>query len=332
MQKKETILLAPLNWGLGHATRCVPIIRGFLNDGHRVLLAGNGASLDFLKQEFPKLTSVSLKTYSMRYSKSGSLFLILLLQMPLFLTSSLWEYYQLKKLIRKHGLTQVVADNRYGLWNKKVRSVLITHQLFIQLPKYLGFMSPLLHGFTRWLIHRFDECWVPDYENSETSLSGALSHGKPLPENVRFIGPLSRFTDYNLPENYTTPGFKPEVLVLISGPEPFRSHFEKNMEQRFTHGAQSVLMVCGKPGEKLPDNETINNQTPLKKVSHLSTPNLYYHLKNTPQIISLAGYSTLMDLHALERDAELIPTPGQTEQEYLVSFHKSKKNRKSGRN
>jgi hypothetical protein len=326
MQKKETILFAPLNWGLGHATRCVPIIRGFLNDGHKVLLAGNGASLDFLKQEFPQLTSLSLKTYSIRYSTSGSLFLILLLQMPLFLASSLWEHYQLKKLIRQHGLTQVVADNRYGLWNKKVRSVLITHQLFIQLPRPIRIFAPLLHKFTRWLIHHFDECWVPDYENSQISLSGALSHGKPPPENVRFIGPLSRFTDYNLPENYTTPVFKPEVLVLISGPEPFRSRFEKDMEQQFAHGTQSVLMVCGKPGKKLPENETINNQIPLKKVSHLSTPDLCFYLKNTPRIISLAGYSTLMDFHALERDAELIPTPGQTEQEYLVSFHKSKKN------
>ncbi|MGE4287192.1 MAG: hypothetical protein AB7E36_00780 [Salinivirgaceae bacterium] len=326
MQKRETILLAPLNWGLGHATRCVPLISGFLNAGHQVLLAGNGASLNFLKQEFPQLTSLSLKTYSMRYSSGGSLFFFLLLQMPLFLASSLWEHYQLKILIRKYAITQVVTDNRYGLWNKKISSILITHQLFIQLPRPVRIFAPLLHQFTRWLIFRFDECWVPDYENNEISLSGALSHGKHLPKNVRFIGPLSRFTNYKLPAKYAPPGFIPDVLILISGPEPFRSRFEKKMEERFTKNRQSVLMVCGKPGKVLPETKALNNKITFNKVSHLSTPDMCFYLKNTPQIISLAGYSTLMDLHALGRQAELIPTPGQTEQEYLVSFHRSKKN------
>ncbi|PKP11331.1 MAG: glycosyl transferase family 28 [Bacteroidetes bacterium HGW-Bacteroidetes-4] len=326
MQKTETILLAPLNWGLGHATRCVPLISGFLNAGHQVLMAGHGASFIFLKKEFPHLTALPLNGYSMRYSLKRNLFFLLLLQMPLFLGAILWEHWKLKKIIRNYAITQVVADNRYGLWNKKVRSVLITHQLFIQLPKSLGFIAPLLHGFTRLLIHRFDECWVPDFEDPELSLSGVLSHGKPLPKNVRFIGPLSRFSNYKFPQNFIFPDLKPNVLILISGPEPFRSCFEKEMEERFAKSRQSVLMVCGKPGEELPENKVLTDQGTLIKVSHLSTPDLCFILKNTPQIISLAGYSTLMDLHALGRQAELIPTPGQTEQEYLVSFHNSKNN------
>jgi hypothetical protein len=251
--------------------------------------------------------------------------------MPLFLGAIIWEHWKLKKLIRNYAITQVVADNRYGLWNKKARSVLITHQLFIQLPRPMRIFAPLLNKITRWLILRFDECWVPDFEDPELSLSGALSHGKSLPENVQFIGPLSRFANYSFPQNYIIPGFKPDVLILISGPEPFRSRFEKEMEERFAKSWQSVLMVCGKPGVELSENKVLNNQHTFTKVTHLSTPDFCFYLKNTPQVISLAGYSTLMDLHALGRDAELIPTPGQTEQEYLVNFHKNKKTRKSGK-
>ncbi len=315
METKQTILVAPLNWGLGHATRCVPIIRQCMNEGHSVILAGSGSSLEFLKSEFPQLPFEELKETPIRYSTKRRLFFNLLLQMPRFGYSWLNEYIHLKRLQKKWNLTRVISDNRYGLWNPMTNNIIITHQLFIRLPKPFRWMEFLLHGFTRRLLSRFDECWVPDYENMNESLSGALSHGKKTPKNVKYIGPLSRFQKYN----ETIPPQRayniPDVLVLISGPEPFRSYFQKQMETRFAQSSEKVLLVCGRP-----DHDLSNQSSLLKTVSHMPTPEFYWLLKFTPRIITLAGYSTLMDLHALNRQAELIATPGQTEQEYLVEW------------
>jgi len=317
MEKQQTILVAPLDWGLGHATRCVPLIHQFLNQGHRVVLAGQGVSLQFLQQEFPKLPAVALKGALIRYSGKQNLFLDLFLQMPKFGFSMVAEHWRLRRLVKVWNITQVVSDNRYGLWNSKTRNIFITHQLFIRLPKSFKWMEFLLHGFTRMLISRFDECWVPDFENQEDSLSGELSHGKKRPKNLRYIGPLSRFQDFQPTEASSSAVEIPDVLVLVSGPEPFRNRFQQQMELRFAQSTEKVLLICGKPG-----NELRVTGCGLRVVSHLPTYELHPLLKHTPKIITLAGYSTLMDLHAMQRAAELIATPGQTEQEYLVEWWK----------
>ncbi len=323
MHSNETILVAPLNWGLGHATRCVPLINQLLADENKVLLAGHGSSLAFLRQEFPQLEALILKGHTIRYTKSKIVFFSIFLQMPFFLLDILVEHRALKKLLKKHPITQVISDNRYGLWNKHVKSTLITHQLFIQLPHAIRLLEPLLHFITRMLISPFDVCWIPDYESMEQSLSGKLSHGKRLPVKTNYLGPLSRFMNYKYPNTFICPQQLPDVLILISGPEPFRSSFQNQMEQRFAKTDKKILMVCGQPDQYEKTKETgteYNSKTRFQKVSHLTTPELYYYLSKVPQLISLAGYSTIMDLHALGREAELIPTPGQTEQEYLVKW------------
>jgi hypothetical protein len=283
--------------------------------------------LVLLQQEFPNLPTVHLKGYKVRYSSTGFLFLKVLLQMPLLGISIITENLKLRCWVKKLGVTTVVSDNRYGLWHPKTLNVLITHQLFIKLPYSLKWLEPTLHQFTRILIHRFHECWVPDFEEYSQSLAGDLSHGKKLPKNVKYIGPLSRFYRYEPPTNGNLPTTYPDVLVLISGPEPFRSEFQRQMILRFSQTEQKVLLVCGQPNNNsnlfhypLPTSEKI------KHVPHLSTPELYFYLKHTPQIISLSGYSTLMDLYALQRIAELIATPGQTEQEYLAEWWSKRKN------
>jgi len=315
MSEKETILVCPLNWGLGHATRCAPIIRKMLDEGHRVIIGAEQAPLAFLKQEFPDLEFVEFPGFRVRYFKNPFFFLGLMVQAPLFYFSFLQEKRQLNQMINQYGITRVISDNRYGVHHQSVYSVFITHQLFIQLPKHLKRLEKPLHHVTRCLINRFDECWVPDYEEEKISLSGQLSHGKLLPKNVRYIGPLSRFSTPVFSIETIEPNAYPDVLILISGPEPHRTGFEHEMEQRFSAIKNSVLMVCGKPdGGQEP---IIQLQNGITKINHLDSSQLYFYLKNSKQIIARSGYSTIMDLHVLGRTAELIPTPGQTEQEYL---------------
>jgi hypothetical protein len=319
MEKNETILFAPLNWGLGHATRLVPLINEALNTGSKVIIAADGVALKFLQFEFPHLAFVTLTGYRIKYAPKPFFLLAMLLQMPIFYASIWMEHYWLKKIIHQFKVDTVISDNRYGLRNRKVKSILITHQLFIQLPYALKMLEPILHNITHRLIEPFNECWVPDYQNMKGSLSGKLSHGLKVPKNVRYINPLSRFSDYIYFD--TEKPMKPfEVLVLISGPEPHRTYFEKEMENRFVNKNKSVLMVCGKPDDNEVKPLLINDIT---KVSHLNTAELHFYLTHAKKIIARSGYSTLMDLHVLNLNAELIATPGQTEQEYLEAWWKS---------
>ena len=323
MQKKETILFAPLNWGLGHATRDVPLISSFLKKGHKIIIAADGAPLEFLKLEFPGLEFIIFSGFKTRYAPKPFFLLYLFLQMPFFYVSIWIEHLRLKKIIKDFQITTVVSDNRYGLWNKHVKSILITHQLFIQLPKLLKFLEPALHLITQKLIVRFTECWIPDYKEVEKSLTGKLSHGAYLPENAKYIGPLSRFANY-LPKNtHPTKQNYPNVLILISGPEPQRTFFEAEMEAQFSNSTKTVLMVCGTPN---PNRHKLQkSKSNITKVAHLSTQELYLNLINANTIIARSGYSTIMDLHVLGLKAVLIPTPNQSEQEYLAEWKNNTK-------
>ncbi len=315
MQNQETILFCPLNWGLGHATRIVPLINKSIEEGHKILIGANGAAFSFLQQEFPNIECIKLKGYNVTYWPKPFFVLGLLLQMPLFYFSIFIERFRINRIVKQKNITKIVSDNRYGLHSCKTKNIIITHQLFIKMPKALKVFESVTHFITRRLLQKFDECWVPDYADQERSLSGELSHGKYIWNSIKYIGPLSRFHNYIADTNGES---YPDVLIIVSGPEPQRTIFEKEMEVRFDDSGKSVLMVCGKPqlNEEIYDGNII-------KVNHLSTEEMFLHIKNCKQIISRSGYSSIMDLHVLNRQAELIPTPGQSEQEYLAEYHHS---------
>ena len=319
---KKTILIAPLDWGLGHATRCVPLINDYLKSDNNVIIAATGQPLAFLQKEFPHLTFIPFTGYKIQYSTSNFLFLRLLLQMPVFFLSIISEHYKLKKIIKKYNIDIVVSDNRYGAFSKKTENLLITHQIFIQLPRSVKILQPVLHFITRLLINNFDRCLVPDFENNKNNLSGKLSHGKHLPKNVEYINPLSRFSLIS-DNNINVKNIEiPDVLVLVSGPEPQRTIFEKENEKRFAGTSLKTLIVCGTPEKNIVESEYDN----ITKVPHLETETLYYLLKNTKKIIARSGYSTIMDFYVLNIKAELYPTPGQTEQEYLATLNSKRFN------
>ncbi len=312
------ILVAPLNWGLGHATRCIPIIQQLLEEKHEVIIAADGYPLRLLQQEFPHLEYIELPSYSIRYGKGKSQVFAMLRSMPKILYGIIREHHQLKKIIQSHNIQQVISDNRFGLWNKHIESIYITHQLMIKMPKYLKFLEPLAWLIHRFFIHRYAQCWIPDYQGDD-NLSGDLSHQYPLPKNAQFIGPLSRFASL---KNPTTPLSSEsfEVVAVLSGPEPQRSLFEKQIIQRYFDADERCLIVRGLP-DTTQAMEYIGSNIAI--ASHLDTSSLAYYLQNSQKIICRSGYSSIMDLHALSclHKAELHATPGQTEQEYLKIYH-----------
>lgn len=301
-------LIAPLDWGLGHATRCVPIINECLAKGENVTIAADGAAAAFLKSEFPNLTHIRLKGWRMRYF--WPLPLAIFLQLPFFGISILLEHKRLQRIIKQNGISRVISDNRYGLWSRNANCTIITHQLYIQLPYWLKPFEKPLHAFTARLLRRFSHIWVPDYADAEKSLSGALSHGGALDAEVEYFGPLSRFTADCMNE----PALPvPIVLVVLSGPGRQKQRFAKLVMKHLKGTAKRILVVGAEPNLKY---QVTDGNTFI--VNHLPTAELNALLKLAPHVIARSGYTTIMDLHQVGRRAILFPTKGQWEQEYLA--------------
>ena len=307
------ILICPLNWGLGHATRCVPVIRQLLKENYEPVIVSDGYPLAFLRLEFPTLRFIEYPSYSIYYAAGKSQVGAMIYNFPTILKGIINEHFWLKKLVQSEHFDQVISDNRFGMWNNKVHCIYITHQLMVKMPSYLKFLEPFVHLIHKGFINRYSECRIPDKEEKD-GLSGDLSHKYPLPKNTTFIGPLSRFTGM---EN-SLPNTNYEVVAVISGVEPQRTIFEESLMYRFRNTTRKTLIVAGQPGSEKTETHIGN----ITIVSHIQDDELASFLLGTKKIISRSGYSTIMDLDALNclDKAEFIPTPGQTEQEYLASI------------
>jgi uncharacterized protein (TIGR00661 family) len=307
------VLVSPLDWGLGHASRCIPVIRQLLAEGHKVTIGAYGRSLDLLQQEFPFLERIELQGFSPSYPKSGRMVLHLLSLLPKFLYGMIHEHRKLKNLISLHHFDVVISDNRYGLWNKNVKSILITHQVMIKTPAWMRFGEYPLYLVSRTMIKRFDDCWIPDYAKAP-GLSGDLSHKYPLPRNARFTGPLSRFQNTGIPDKKIS--IESKISAVLSGPEPQRSIFEKIVSQQLTKTNLPSFIIRGKPESA----ETSIKKHNLTLIAHTNTENFRSLIESSELIICRSGYSSIMDLNALGVKALFVPTPGQTEQIYLAEL------------
>ena len=302
----KKLLVAPLDWGLGHATRCVPIIRDLLDNDCKVWLAGEGAQEKILREEFSSLPFLPMKGYRIKYSRSA-LAAKMLLQIPSVLRSLKEENKWLKERVNEYGFDAVISDNRYGLYHEKIFSVFICHQLRIK-SSFGKWSENVLQRWNYKLINHFSECWIPD-EEGENNLAGELSHPKVLPAiPVKYIGHLTRF------EKRTVPEVKDHLLIILSGPEPQRSILENKIIDQVVNYPGTATIVRGLPGEK----NIIPSTNSIRFYNHLSTKELNDEMRRAEYVISRSGYSTIMDIAALEKKSILIPTPGQTEQEYLA--------------
>lgn len=307
-QQQLNALVCPLDWGIGHATRCIPIIRELLSNGVNVSVAAEGNVKDLLQIEFPELNYIFLRGYRIQFSTKLPLGVKLMIDFPRLFTRIFKEHRQLQKIIHDHNIHLVISDNRYGLWSKAAYSIFITHQPNIIPPKPLGFSGSFIRKATRYFIKKYNECWIPDLKD-EPNLSGKLSHGSPLPQNVKYIGLLSR-----LDKPCTLSEDEYEIVAIISGPEPYRTNLERTLIDELSQAPQKSLLLRGIAGSNNP-MKTIHM---LSIVDHLNSDQLCSILKTKPVVICRGGYSTLMDLAFTGNKIICIPTPGQTEQQYLA--------------
>ena len=313
MNQPKRILICPLNWGLGHATRCIPIIHLLLKKNAEVIIAADGRPLELLKQEFPGLECICLQGYDIQYPDNGSMVWKMLFSIPKISLGIRKEHKTLKKIIIEKKIDVVISDNRFGLWSKDIKSIFITHQLMIKAPVAEKF----LHRINLNYIKRYNECWIPDIEGPD-NFSGDLAHKYKQPGNTFFIGILSRF---NRPSDAKNETSEYDVMAIVSGPEPQRSIFEHLIVKQFQQNNLKALIVCGKT-EKGQKKEIKGN---IELIDHLGTDEMQKAILNSKIILARSGYSTIMDLAVLGKKAVFIPTPGQTEQEYLALMMMQKK-------
>ena len=310
MQQGETVLFTVLDWGLGHATRSIPVIHAFLRKGFQVSIAGEGNSLLLLKKEFPESSFYPLEGIQVSYNNSS---LDILLKTPSLLKSIQKEHAQFIELCNQINPQLIVSDNRYGAWHPTIPSIFIGHQLYLQAPNVISkFAEPFLFYLHKQFLKRFNKIWIPDFPGND-NLSGVLSHHSSIHQNFNceFIGAISRLKkeESNHPDNAY------EIAVLISGPEPQRSYFEEACINEAKRLNKKTIIVRGKPSEE--KKSTDGNIT---MVSHLDNQELSSVLTQAKYIVCRSGYSTLMDLATLNKTALCIPTPGQTEQLYLAKY------------
>jgi hypothetical protein len=306
MPKK--ILVGILDWGLGHATRSVPLISYLLQTKCQIFIATSGPQKKIMQEVFPKAVFLHPPPYNIQYPLGGKqLTLSILRQLPRLKKLIDEEYQWVQKVVSEKNINLIISDNRYGFHAPGIPSAFITHQLSPR--SGLGPVADLVvrklhYGYIR----SFDECWVPDLE-SDGGLAGTLSHPPSLPDNVTYIGPLSRFLLGEDTLQESTLG-EYGILAVMSGPEPARTEFENLIRPQLKNYGLPYFLIRGLPG-----NEEHHEPN---EMNHASAADLETIMTQAGVVICRSGYTSVMDLVRLRKKAVLVPTPGQTEQEYLA--------------
>lgn len=301
----KRILVAPLDWGMGHATRCIPLIRQLQEQGAKVLVACPPELEARMRLSLSDVDFVPISGYDIRYHRGLPVWLSVLLQLHKLRRAIRQEHRWLLKQAELLDVQQIISDNRYGLWHPQIHSILLTHQLQPQVPMGGNIARTLMRSVMRRLLRPFQEIWVPD-EAAPERLSGQLSEPFGGIPPLRYIGRLSRFQAPSSTQRQAG-----TLLTILSGPEPHYSRFyhrAKEMAQREGLDFRAL-------GWKMPEGAD-----PLDTQLNLSDDDFALEVCSAEKVLCSAGYSSLCDLLSLGRPEALVfPTPGQTEQAYLAS-------------
>lgn len=299
----KTILIAPLNWGLGHATRCIPIIKALQENDFTPIIASDGIALELLRKEFPYLKTLELPSYQIEYAKNGKNFKWKLLKSLPKMMEAIWDEKSIvKKWIKKYEIDGIISDNRLGVFSKKIPSVFITHQLNVMTGNTTWITSKL----HQHIIKKYTACWVPDV-NSTLNLTGKLGHLEHSTLPLHYLGPLSRMHKMGLPIQYN-------LMIILSGPEPQRGLLEAHLTEEIKRFNGKVVFIKGII-EAEQKKEQIGNVT---YYNFMKTRQLELTFNESEKVLCRSGYTTIMDLVKLNKKAFFIPTPGQYEQIYLA--------------
>lgn len=309
-QSGKRILYAVLNWGYGHTIHAFPLI-DFLNQYHEVIFAADGQAMILLRRRFPQNLCVPMKDVRIRYSKHKVFMPFSLLLQAVKMLLGLRREHQLTQNLVKHlKIDRIISDNRYGVWNKRVPSYLITHQLRFHMPIHT--MEPLSIFFNRMVFKGFTGIWVLDSPDNERNLSGKLTHENALSSHpkVRFMGLWSDLVPRTVEEDI-------DLLAILSGPEPQRTMLENILLKQMPLLPGKKVLVRGV------ETSLPLNQEDIILFDFVDRERMNDLIARSRMVLCRSGYTSTMDLVRMGKKAIMIPTPGQTEQEYQAElYHK----------
>lgn len=300
------------SWGLGHATRTLPIIRRFIKEGDDVVVVSHGGALSLLRTELDGgARFYDLEDYEPPSTQNSNLVALeAFASIPKYVSAVKREHDFVERMLANDKIDAIFSDNRFGFYSIRVPSFYMTHQLRIMNPLRSRFLESVTERLGEWLLNRLTGLIVPDFKSD--GLSGRLAHGLSVIDerDVHYIGALSDFERRSSDEDV-------DLFASVSGPEPQRSAFERLVLEQLEGFEGRAIISLGKKAEtKVLGNIEIRGLTGKKEREDL--------LSRSKVVISRSGYSTIMDMCALGRRSLLVPTPGQTEQEYLAQYHMSR--------
>lgn len=309
------IIYAVCSWGLGHATRSLPVIRKLKEEDNDLTIISNGRSLDLLKKEIgDEAKYYDIPDYPMLLSENSRQFMAKsVVYWPSFIARMESGLQALNKILQKRKYDRIISDARYDMYSKKIPSFFITHQIRIMNPLRIGIFERGSETFNLFFFKRFFGVIVPDFEKD--NLSGDLSHNlNKIDENkLHYAGVLSDFKKKKKKKDI-------DYMISISGPEPQRTILEKKIISKVNDLSGKIIITLGK-------TESIKkfSKKNIETYSFLSKEKREDFLNRSKLVISRSGYSTILDLAVIGTKALMIPTPGQVEQEYLGKYHNKKK-------
>ena len=303
---KGKILVAVLNWGLGHATRSIPLIQELQHFDFQPIIGSDGKALDFLREEFPDIKYFELTSLQFSYSKNSALNQIYLLSQSIIWNNQLKnDKFQIEKIHQQENLFGIISDSRPYCYHENIPSIYLTHQLQVK----SGAFSGIATAAHRRLIKQFDECWVPDFEQPN-AFCGEMSQWRNAPLTIRHIGILSDLHNQQTNQKYDYAG-------IISGAEPERTKLVQQLIESFSHLEGKKIIIAG---SKETNDRLISTDFEIKGL--VNRAEVQHIINSANKIVARGGYSTVMDLLHLRQSALLIPTPGQTEQLYITQHLK----------
>jgi hypothetical protein len=291
----------------------IPLALRLKSLNHNVIIASGDELLSFFTKEIPGINCIDFPGFRMKYSENLPQYFVILFRIPFLFYHIIREHFRVKKILREYSIDIIISDSRPGLWNKSIKSVFVFHFPRPPVPKQLRFLEKPGIALARFFITKYSLCFIPDLPGN-VNISGRLSHELSLPSNVRYIGILSRFSAFN--NLRISPEEKPYFTVILSGPEPQRGILKNRLSDILRATGKPTVILEGNPGKELQKRKQDN----IIFISHPSSEEMGNLIQNSEVIVARSGYTTIMELISLNKSAMIIPTPGQTEQEYLAGY------------
>lgn len=300
------ILFGVFDWGLGHATRDMPIIEELLKK-NSVDIISTGRALQVLKAGFGKRCRYfDVPSVYPPYPKSNSSG-VFVLKFSVYIPRMISDLKKARKISSKitdKGYDRVISDCRYDVYDKPENSFLINHQLKFKSPVF----ESIAERFLASVMSHYGCILVPDFPGRE--LTGELSQNPKFKGRVEYIGILSQLKKTKQKEDI-------DYFFSVSGPEPQRTLFEKKVLEQVKELKGRIVIAGGNP-----DFSKKHFKQNIKFFSFLNTKQQQDIMNRATVIVSRSGYTTVMELAELEKKKVLlIPTPGMTEQEYIADLY-----------